>query len=227
MENHYKDYLNIKYAGKDRLYVPTDQINLLQRYVGLEDQAPRLSKLGGNEWARVKKRTKESVQEMAEGLIRLYAERESIEGFAYPPDTPWQQDFEASFPYEETPDQLEAIAAVKKDMEKKRPMDRLLCGDVGYGKTEVAIRAAFKAVSNNKQVGVLVPTTILAQQHHRTFTDRFEGYPINVAVISRFQSPAEISSILQGVKNGTVDIVIGTHRLLSKDVEFKILAWWL
>ena len=224
VENHYKDYLHIKYAGKDRLYVPTDQINLLQRYVGLEDQAPRLSKLGGNEWARVKKRTKESVQEMAEGLIRLYAERESVEGFAYPPDTPWQRDFEASFPYEETPDQLEAIAAVKRDMEKKRPMDRLLCGDVGYGKTEVAIRAAFKAVSNNKQVGVLVPTTILAQQHHRTFAERFEGYPINVAVISRFQSSAEIAAILRGVKNGTVDIVIGTHRLLSKDVEFKDLG---
>lgn len=221
---HKKDYLKIKYAGQDRLYLPTDQINLLQRYVGLDDQPPRLSKLGGSEWARVKKRAKESVKELAGGLLKLYAEREALPGFAFPPDTPWQHDFESLFPYEETPDQLTAIAEVKRDMEKPRPMDRLLCGDVGYGKTEVAIRAAFKAVSSGKQVAVLVPTTILAQQHHRTFSERFENYPINVAVISRFQSPGEISKILEGLKNGTVDIIIGTHRLLSADVVFKDLG---
>ena len=224
VDNRSKDYLYIRYAGEDRLYVPTDQIHLLQRYIGLEEGAPRLSKLGGNEWARVKKRAKESVQEMAEGLIKLYAEREAIEGFAFPEDTPWQRDLENSFPYQETPDQIQAIAAVKKDMEKPRPMDRLLCGDVGYGKTEVAIRAAFKAVAASKQVAVLVPTTILAQQHHRTFVERFEGFPINIAVASRFQSQAEVARTLQGVKKGTVDVIIGTHRLLSKDVTFKDLG---
>ena len=192
--------------------------------MGLDDQPPRLSKLGGNEWARVKKRAKESVKELAGGLLQLYAEREAIKGFAYPPDSPWQNDFESLFPYEETPDQLTAISEVKQDMQKQRPMDRLLCGDVGYGKTEVAIRAAFKAVSNGKQVAVLVPTTILAQQHHRTFKERFESYPVNVAVMSRFQSPGEISKILAGLKSGSVDVVIGTHRLLSPDVVFKDLG---
>lgn len=224
VDNRSKDYLHIRYAGQDRLYVPTDQMHLLQRYVGLDDASPRLSKLGGNEWARVKKRAKESVQEMAEGLIKLYAEREAVVGFAFPEDTPWQRDLENSFPYQETPDQIQAITAVKKDMERSRPMDRLLCGDVGYGKTEVAIRAAFKAVASSKQVAVLVPTTILAQQHRRTFVDRFEGFPINIAVVSRFQSAREIANTLQEVKRGTVDVIIGTHRLLSKDVTFKDLG---
>ena len=224
VDNRSKDYLYIRYAGEDRLYVPTDQIHLLQRYIGLEEGAPRLSKLGGNEWARVKKRAKESVQEMAEGLLKLYAEREAVEGFAFPEDTPWQRDLENSFPYQETPDQIQAINAVKRDMEKPRPMDRLLCGDVGYGKTEVAIRAAFKAVSSSKQVAVLVPTTILAQQHHRTFVERFENFPINIAVVSRFQTQADIARTLRGLKQGTVDVIIGTHRLLSKDVVFKDLG---
>lgn len=219
-----KDYLHIRYAGQDRLYVPTDQIHLLQRYVGLDEAPPRLSKLGGNEWNRVKKRAKESVQEMAEGLLKLYAEREAVAGFAFPPDTPWQRDLENSFPYQETADQLQAIEAVKRDMEKSRPMDRLLCGDVGYGKTEVAIRAAFKAVTAGKQVAVLVPTTILAQQHQRTFQDRFEDFPVNVAVVSRFQSQSEINKVLKGLKKGSVDVIIGTHRLLSKDVVFKDLG---
>lgn len=221
---HKKDYLKIKYAGQDRLYLPTDQIHLLQRYIGLDDQPPRLSKLGGSEWARIKKRAKESVKELAGGLLKLYAEREAIPGYAFPPDTPWQHDFESLFPYQETPDQLTAIAEVKRDMERQRPMDRLLCGDVGYGKTEVAIRAAFKAVASGKQVAVLVPTTILAQQHHRTFSERFESYPVTVAVMSRFQSQMEINKILAGLKDGTVDIVIGTHRLLSPDVVFKDLG---
>lgn len=224
VDNRSKEYLHIRYAGKDRLYVPTDQIHLLQRYIGLDEGTPRLSKLGGNEWNRIKKRAKESVQEMAEGLLKLYAEREAVEGFAFPPDTPWQRDLENSFPYQETPDQLQAIEAVKTDMEKSRPMDRLLCGDVGYGKTEVAIRAAFKAVASSKQVAVLVPTTILAQQHHRTFVERFADFPVSVAVVSRFQSTAEVNRIIQGLKRGTVDIIIGTHRLLSKDVKFKDLG---
>ena len=224
VDNRRKDYLLIRYAGQDRLYVPVDQIHLLQRYVGLDEGAPRLSKLGGSEWNRVKKRAKESVQQMAEGLLKLYAEREAAPGFAFPPDTPWQRELENSFPYQETPDQLQAIAAVKRDMERDRPMDRLLCGDVGYGKTEVAIRAAFKAVMGGKQVAVLVPTTILAQQHKRTFEDRFEGFPVNVAVVSRFQTQKEVAQVLKGVKAGTVDVLIGTHRLLSKDVAFKNLG---
>ncbi|NLM41884.1 MAG: transcription-repair coupling factor, partial [Firmicutes bacterium] len=224
VDNRRKDYLLICYAGQDRLYVPVDQIHLLQRYVGLDEGAPRLSKLGGSEWNRVKKRAKESVQQMAEGLLKLYAEREAAPGFAFPPDTPWQRELENSFPYQETPDQLQAIAAVKRDMERDRPMDRLLCGDVGYGKTEVAIRAAFKAVMGGKQVAVLVPTTILAQQHKRTFEDRFEGFPVNVAVVSRFQTQKEVAQVLKGVKAGTVDVLIGTHRLLSKDVTFKNLG---
>ena len=224
VDNRRKDYLLIRYAGQDRLYVPVDQIHLLQRYVGLDEGAPRLSKLGGSEWNRVKKRAKESVQQMAEGLLKLYAEREAAPGFAFPPDTPWQRELENSFPYQETPDQLQAIEAVKRDMERDRPMDRLLCGDVGYGKTEVAIRAAFKAVMGGKQVAVLVPTTILAQQHKRTFEDRFEGFPVNVAVVSRFQTQKEVAQVLKGVKAGTVDVLIGTHRLLSKDVTCKNLG---
>jgi len=192
--------------------------------VGLSEEPPKLSKLGGGEWARVKKRVKESVQDLAQGLIKLYAEREATEGFRFPEDTPWQKEFEDAFPYEETPDQIRAIEEVKRDMESSKPMDRLLCGDVGYGKTEVAIRAAFKAVNAGKQVAVLVPTTILAQQHSRTFMERFENYPINIGVLSRFQSPAEQKQIIKGLKSGAVDIVIGTHRLLSKDVEYHDLG---
>src|SRR5690554_5153476 len=161
---------------------------------------------------------------MAEGLLELYAERQAVPGFAFSEDTPWQRDLEATFPYQETPDQMEAIEAVKGDMEKPRPMDRLLCGDVGYGKTEVAVRAAFKAVTNDKQVAVLVPTTILAQQHHRTFVERFEGFPVNVGVVSRFQSQREITKTIKGLASGAIDIVIGTHRLLSSDVKFKDLG---
>lgn len=224
VSNAHKDYLLVKFSGKDRLYVPTDQIDMLQRYVGLNDQAPKLSKLGGGEWSRVKKRVKESVQEMAQGLIKLYAEREALQGHAYNEDSPWQQEFEAAFPYEETPDQLQAIRDVKQDMQRSKPMDRLLCGDVGYGKTEVAIRAAFKAVGEGKQVVVLVPTTILAQQHHRTFVERFEEYPINIGVLSRFQSALEQKKVNQGLKAGSMDVVIGTHRLLSKDIKFHDLG---
>jgi transcription-repair coupling factor (superfamily II helicase) len=220
----HKDYLVVQYQGEDRLYVPTEQVSLLQKYIGVEGQPPKLFKLGGSEWARVKKRVKESVQEMAEGLLRLYAERETITGYAFSPDTVWQQQFEDAFAYQETPDQQRAIEEVKKDMERARPMDRLLCGDVGYGKTEVAIRAAFKAVMDGKQVAVLVPTTILAQQHGRTFEDRLSGYPIKVRVLSRFQTYAEQNAIIKGLAKGDIDIVIGTHRLLSKDIVIRDLG---
>ena len=220
----HKDYLVVQYAGDDKLYVPTEQVDLLQKYIGVEGQTPRLNRLGGSDWARVKKRVTESVKELAQGLLKLYAEREALPGYAFSKDTVWQQQFEEAFPYEETPDQWRAIQEVKADMERPRPMDRLLCGDVGFGKTEVAMRAAFKAVMDAKQVAVLVPTTILAQQHLRTFRDRFAAYPVRIEALSRFQSPAEQARILKGLADGTVDIVIGTHRLLSKDVQFKDLG---
>ncbi|MCR4403085.1 MAG: transcription-repair coupling factor [Firmicutes bacterium] len=219
-----RDYLLIQYAGEDKLYVPTDQIGLLQKYVGPEESPPRLYKLGGTEWSKVKARVKESVRDMARGLLELYAAREAIQGHAFSADTPWQREFEDAFPYEETPDQLNAVAEVKADMERPRPMDRLLCGDVGYGKTEVAIRAAFKAVMDSKQVAVLVPTTILAQQHFTTFKDRFAGYPVKIAALSRFQSESEQREILRDLRRGSLDIVIGTHRLLQPDVKFKDLG---
>lgn len=224
VQNTHKDYLLVKFAGKDRLYVPTDQIDLLQRYVGLNDQIPKLSKLGGGEWARIKKRVKDSVKEMAEGLIQLYAAREATKGFSFPKDSNWQKEFDDAFPYDETPDQIRTIEEVKRDMERPKPMDRLLCGDVGYGKTEVAIRAAFKAVEAGKQAAVLVPTTILAQQHSRTFQERFENYPIRIEVLSRFQSASDQRRIVKELKTGNTDIVIGTHRLLSKDVSYHDLG---
>jgi transcription-repair coupling factor (superfamily II helicase) len=219
-----RDFLVIKYAGDDKLYVPADQVGLLQKYVGSEDAPPRLYKLGGVEWNKVKSKVKESVQEMAKELLDLYAVRESIQGHAFAPDTVWQQEFEDTFPYQETPDQIVAIEEIKRDMELSRPMDRLLCGDVGYGKTEVAIRAAFKATMDNKQVAVLVPTTILAQQHYNTFTDRFSNYPMKIKLLSRFQTAAEQKEIIRELRAGTVDIVIGTHRLIQKDVTFKSLG---
>lgn len=219
-----RDYLVIKYQGEDKVYVPTDQSGLLQKYVGQEGQNPKLSKLGGNEWNKAKSKVKAAVQDLAEELLAMYATRQTLTGHAYSPDSPWQMEFEESFPFEETQDQLKAIGEVKRDMEKPRPMDRLLCGDVGYGKTEVAIRAAFKAVSDGKQVAVLVPTTVLAQQHYTTFRERFEGFAVNVAVLSRFRTTKEQKATLQAAAQGQVDIVIGTHRLLSKDIKFKDLG---
>lgn len=219
-----RDYLVIKYQGEDKLYVPTDQSGLLQKYFSQEGQLPKLSKLGGNEWNKIKNKVKSAVKDLAEELLALYATRESLPGFAYSPDSPWQRDFEEAFPYEETPDQLRAIREVKQDMERKRPMDRLICGDVGYGKTEVAMRAAFKAVTDGKQVAVLVPTTVLAQQHYNTFRERFEGFAVNVKSLSRFRSAKEQKEIINEVKTGKVDIIIGTHRLLSKDLVFKDLG---
>ncbi len=219
-----RDYLEIEYADRDRLFVPTDQVHFIQKYVGLEETPPKINRLGGGDWQKVKNRVKESIKEMADQLLVLYADRFTAKGYVFPPDTIWQKEFEEAFVYEETPDQIRATEEIKKDMESATPMDRLLCGDVGYGKTEVAMRAAFKAVIEGKQVAVLVPTTILAQQHFQTFTQRFTGYPVKIGVLSRFQSAAEQERVVKGLKNGTVDLVIGTHRLLSKDISFKDLG---
>nr|WP_225442618.1 transcription-repair coupling factor [Paenibacillus lycopersici] len=220
----HKDYMHIMYAGGDKLSVPIEQIDLIQKYVGNEDKEPKVYKLGGSEWTRVKSKAQSSVKDIADELIKLYAERQATSGFGFGADTSYQQEFEAMFPYDETSDQLRAIAEIKKDMQTPRPMDRLLCGDVGYGKTEVAVRAAFKAAIEGKQVAVLVPTTILAQQHYETFRERFSGFPFNVQVLSRFRSKKEQTATMKGLKAGTVDVVIGTHRLLSQDVIFKDLG---
>jgi transcription-repair coupling factor (superfamily II helicase) len=219
-----RDYLYIKYAKEDKLYLPVEQIDVLQRYVGGEGHPPKVSSLGGQEWSRIKSRVKASVQELARELLSLYAAREAVKGYAFSPDQPWQKEFEERFPFEETPDQLRSIEEVKADMEKDRPMDRLLCGDVGYGKTEVALRAAFKAVIDGKQVAFLVPTTILAQQHYENFLERFKGFPMKVELLSRFRSAKEQKRVIGELKAGVVDIVIGTHRLLSKDIGFKDLG---
>lgn len=219
-----KDYLHIQYSGKDKLYVPTDNVDLISKYVGAEGHKPKLHKLGGTEWGKAKKKVKESVKELAKELLRLYAVRETVPGHGFSPDTTWQGEFEEAFPFTETEDQLKAIAQVKADMEKARPMDRLLVGDVGYGKTEVALRAAFKAVMDNKQVAVLVPTTVLAQQHLRTFTQRFKGVPVKIEAISRLKTAGEQKKIISAVEQGKIDILIGTHRLLSKDMSFKDLG---
>ncbi len=224
IQGQHKDYLHIQYAGADALYVPVDQLSLVQKYVGVEGQEPKLSKMGGQEWHRTKERARASVRQMAEELIRLYALRESQPGFPFLSDTPWQNELEASFPYEETPDQLRAITEIKRDMERGRPMDRLLCGDVGYGKTEVALRAAFKAVMGGKQVAFLVPTTLLAEQHYATAKSRLAGYPVEIEVLSRFRTPKQQKEILARVKKAQVDLLIGTHRLLAKDVVFQDLG---
>ncbi|MCS7283220.1 MAG: transcription-repair coupling factor [Anaerolineae bacterium] len=224
MEGEEREYLLVEYAGNDRLYVPVHQADRLSRYVGPDDVPPALSRLGSAEWAQVKERARRAVEEVARELLHLYAAREVARGHAFSPDTPWQAELEAAFPYVETPDQAKAIAEVKADMERPRPMDRLICGDAGYGKTEVALRAAFKAVMDGKQVAVLVPTTVLAQQHYITFRQRLAPFPVVVEHLSRFRTPAEQSRILEGLREGTVDIVIGTHRLLQKDVVFKDLG---
>ena len=219
-----REYLVVQYAGTDRLYVPTDQLDRLTRYVGMGEAKPALNKLGGGEWARAKSRARLAAEDMAEELIGLYAQREAQGGHAFTPDTPWQQELEASFPYEETPDQLQAVKDVKGDMEEGKVMDRLVVADVGYGKTEVAVRAAFKAVFDGMQVAVLVPTTVLAQQHMETFHERLDAFPVRVELLSRFRTPREQKETLRKVKDGEVDIIIGTHRLLSKDVVFKNLG---
>ncbi|HVB10084.1 MAG TPA: transcription-repair coupling factor [Bacillota bacterium] len=219
-----RDYLMIRYEGADRLYVPTDQIDLIQKYIGGEGREVRVGRLGGDAWLKAKARVKESVRAMAEELIELYAAREGTPGHAFPPDTPWQLEFEDAFPFEETPDQLQATAEIKADMERARPMERLLCGDVGYGKTEVAMRAAFKCVMDGRQVAVLVPTTILAEQHFLTFTERMRGFPVTVQMLSRFRDRKEQEATVTGLRRGAVDIVIGTHRLLQSDIDFSKLG---
>ena len=224
IDGRHKDYLHLTYAGNDSLYVPVDQIDQVQRYVGSEDKVPKLYHLGGGEWSRVKSKVSKTVRDIAADLVTLYAKREASSGYPFAVDTSWQKEFEAMFPYEETPDQLRAIADIKRDMEKARPMDRLLCGDVGYGKTEVAIRAAFKAAMDGKQVAVLVPTTILAQQHYETFKERFAGFPLTIEVLSRFRTRAESEACITGLRDGSVDVVIGTHRLLQKSIQFKDLG---
>jgi transcription-repair coupling factor (superfamily II helicase) len=218
------DFLLLEYAGADKLYLPIDRIGLVQRYVGAEGVEPRPDKLGGTAWEKAKGKARAAVEEMAEELLQIYAARQVQQGYAFSPRDELYREFEAAFAFEETPDQLAAIDDVLADMESSRPMDRLVCGDVGYGKTEVAMRAAFKAVMEGKQAAVLVPTTVLAQQHHETFRERFQGYPVQIESISRFRTGTEQKAILEGVKKGTVDILIGTHRLLQKDVAFKDLG---
>ncbi|HTU82274.1 MAG TPA: transcription-repair coupling factor, partial [Candidatus Acidoferrales bacterium] len=219
-----QDYLDLRYAGSDRMLVPVTQMHQVAKYSAAEGQVPRLSKMGGADWARTKSRVSESLAKIADGLVQLYAERELAHGFAFSTDTTWQREMEEAFPYEPTPDQQKAIDATKHDMEKAKPMDRLVCGDVGYGKTEVAMRAAFKAISNEKQVAVLVPTTLLADQHYRTFSARFAGFPVRIEELSRFKTKAEQKAILRDLAEGKVDAVIGTHRLLQKDVAFADLG---
>jgi transcription-repair coupling factor (superfamily II helicase) len=217
-----RDYLLLEYKAADKLYIPSDQVGTVRRYTG--GDAPSLSRLGGTDWAKTRARVKKAVQEIAQELVVLYRRRMGTPGHAFPADTPWQIEMEGTFPYEETPDQAKAIEDVKADMERDVPMDRLVCGDVGYGKTEVAIRAAFKAVQDGKQVAVLVPTTLLANQHGQTFRERFAGYPVRVEVLSRFLSTKEAAAVVRDLASGAVDVVIGTHRLLSADVAFKDLG---
>lgn len=219
-----REYLVLRYAGEDKIYVPVDQIDRVTRYIGAGDGPPTLTRLGTQDWERTKRKVRAAVQELAEELLHLYAQRQLKPGFAFSPDNEWQRELEASFPYLETDDQLRAIAEVKADMERPIPMDRLVCGDVGFGKTEVALRAAFKAVQDGKQVAILVPTTVLAQQHFDTFRKRMAAFPVTVEMLSRFRSPKEQDDIVRDLARGKIDIIIGTHRLLSNDVVFRDLG---
>jgi transcription-repair coupling factor (superfamily II helicase) len=224
LDNSEREYLVIEYAGTDILYVPIHQADRISRYVGADDTPPPLNRLGTQDWNHTKENTRRAVEEIARELLELYAVREQAQGHAFAPDAPWQNELEASFPYVETPDQLQVLHEVKADMEQPRPMDRLICGDVGYGKTEVALRAAFKAVMDGKQVAILVPTTVLAQQHFNTFARRLLPFPVKVEMLSRFRSPAEQRAILRELSTGQVDIIIGTHRLLQADVQLRDLG---
>jgi transcription-repair coupling factor (superfamily II helicase) len=217
-----RDYLLLAYKGGDKLYVPSDQIDALRQYVGGE--TPTLHRLGGADFAKAKAKVRSAVREIAQELVVLYQKRVNASGHAFAQDTPWQSQLEEAFPYAETPDQRKAIDDVKVDMERPYPMDRLLCGDVGFGKTEVAIRAAFKAIQDGKQVAVLAPTTLLATQHGNTFADRFAGFPIRVEVLSRFLTQKEAKKVVDGLESGEIDCVIGTHRLLQDSVKFKDLG---
>ncbi|WP_234122088.1 transcription-repair coupling factor [Clostridium hydrogenum] len=224
VQGHKKDYLELTYAVDDKLYVPVEQLDLVQKYVGSEGKAPKVSKLGGNEWIKAKNKVRKSINEIADELVKLYAVRTTVSGFKFSKDTVWQKQFEDEFPYNETPDQNLAIEEIKKDMETGKVMDRLVCGDVGYGKTEVAIRAAFKAVMDGKQVAFLVPTTILAEQHYNNFKKRFADFPVTIDMISRFRTAAQQRVTLKELKEGNVDIIIGTHRILNKEIKFKDLG---
>ncbi len=219
-----KDHLVIEYENKEKLYVPIEDMHLVQKYVAFQVRRPKLYKLGGKEWQRTKERSKKGIQKLALELLNLEAMRRCTAGFSYSPDTDWQKQFEATFPYKETIDQVKATNEVKLDMESSQPMDRLLCGDVGYGKTEVAMRAAFKAVMDNKQVAFLVPTTILAEQHYHNFSFRLKDFPVNIAMLSRFKTYTQQKQIIEDIIKGSIDIVIGTHRLLSPDIRFKDLG---
>jgi len=220
-----KDYIQLAYAGGDTLYVPATQLDLVTKYTGGGEEKPvKLSKMGGTDWAKTRSRAKGAAKDMAKKLIALYAERQRLPGYAFAPDNEWQREFEENFGYTETDDQLRSIAEIKQDMESSVPMDRLLCGDVGFGKTEVALRAVMKCVLDGKQAAILVPTTVLAQQHYQTALQRFFGFPVNIAVLSRFRTGSQSGKTLAGISDGSVDLVIGTHRLLSKDVRFKNLG---
>ena len=221
-----KDYIKISYAGSDCLYVPATQLDLVSKYIGggEDNEHTRLNKLGGTEWAKATHRAKAAARDLAEGLIKLYAQRQRLEGFAFSPDSPWQQEFEDAFDYAETDDQLRAVREIKADMERPVPMDRLLCGDVGYGKTEVALRAVMKCILDGKQAAILVPTTVLAQQHYATAMNRFRSFPVTIEVLSRFRTPKQVKDILQRVKEGRIDLLIGTHKLLQKNLAFKDLG---
>ena len=224
-EGIHRDYIEIAYAGTDRLYLPASNLDQLQKYIGNEGDVPRIHKMGGSDWRKAVNKAQKSIDDLADKLVELYAKREITEGFAFLPDQPWQQEFEDAFPYEETEDQLQATREIKESMERPTPMDRLLAGDVGFGKTEVAMRAIFKAVVSGKQVAVLVPTTVLAQQHYQTFLNRFNPFSVKVDVLNRFRSTAEKKEVLKGVENGSIDILIGTHSLLNKKVKFKDLGF--
>lgn len=219
-----RDFLVLSYKGGDTLYVPVDQLDMVQKYIGSEEKIPKMNKLGGTEWIKTKGKVRESLKEMADELLKLYAERSTTKGYAFAKDTSWQTNFEEDFPYEETPDQLTAIEEIKRDMESDTPMDRLLCGDVGYGKTEVAIRAAFKAVMDGKQVAFLVPTTILAEQHYNNLKERFKEFPVTIEMISRFRSLKQQKETKKNLLAGNVDILVGTHRILQKDIKYKDLG---
>jgi len=224
VQNKDKDHLVIEYERQEKLYVPVDQMHLVQKYIAFHIRRPKLYRLGSKEWLRTKERTRKGIQKLAWELLSLQAMRLSSQGFAFSCDTDWQREFEVTFPFKETPDQLKATQEVKEDMESPKPMDRLLCGDVGYGKTEVAMRAAFKAMMDNKQVAYLVPTTILAEQHYHNFSTRLKDFPINIQLLCRFKTGAQQSLIVESLVRGNTDIVIGTHRLLSDDVAFKDLG---
>ncbi|MEQ8196698.1 MAG: transcription-repair coupling factor, partial [Clostridiaceae bacterium] len=224
VSGHKRDYLDILYDKGDKLYVPVDQLDMIQKYIGSEGKAPKVNKLGGTEWQKAKAKVRNSINDIADELIKLYASRAALKGYKFSKDTQWQRQFEDEFPFEETPDQITSLEEIKKDMESDKPMDRLLCGDVGYGKTEVAVRAAFKAVMDGKQVAFLVPTTILAEQHYTNMKKRFSDFPIKIDMISRFRTAKKQKETLKAVKEGNVDILIGTHRLVSKDITFKELG---